>query len=461
MLLYIYYEINLYRSMTNQNAPNTLGTEKIGKLLMQYSIPAIIATTVASLYNVIDRIFIGHGVGPLAISGLALTFPFINFSAAFGSLVGSGSATMVSIRLGEKNREGAANVLGNAFTLSTLIGLTFSIVMLHFLEPILYIFGASKDTLPYAKEFMQIMLLGNVFQHLYLGMNSIMRASGAPQKAMVTTLLSVLLNLILAPIFIFWFKWGIKGAATATVCAQFFGMAWNTSHFMKKSSYLHFVSKYFKLKLRIILDIFSIGMSTFIMFVCSSLIVIIMNIQLAKYGGDFAIGAYGIMISITNLFVMIVLGFNQGMQPIAGYNYGARQFQRVKKVFRDTVIAGLCVTCSGALLVELFPSLFSSAFTTNQELIDISSHAMRLGYIMFFIVGFQMVTSNFFQSIGHAHISIFLSLSRQVIFLIPALLIWPWILGLDGVWLATPTADLLASLLTFFVLHSKIKKLEQ
>jgi putative MATE family efflux protein len=447
--------------MTNINTPNTLGTEKVGKLLMQYSIPAIIATTVASLYNVIDRIFIGHGVGPLAISGLALTFPFVNFSAAFGSLVGSGSATLVSIRLGEKNREGAANVLGNSFTLSTIIGILFSVVMLHFLEPILYIFGASKDTLPYAKEFMQIILLGNVFQHLYLGMNSIMRASGAPQKAMVTTLLSVFLNLILAPVFIFWFKWGIKGAATATVCAQFFGMVWNTTHFMKKSNYIHFVPKYFRLRLKIILNIFSIGMSTFIMFACSSLIVIIMNIKLAKYGGDFAIGAFGIMISIINLFMMVVLGFNQGMQPIAGYNYGARQLVRVKRVYRDTVFAGLCVTGFGALMIESFPSLFASAFTSNRELIDITTHAMRIGCIAFAIVGFQMVTSNFFQSIGHAHISVLLSLSRQVIFLIPALLILPGIWGLNGVWLATPAADFLSSLFTFFVLRYRMKKLEK
>jgi putative MATE family efflux protein len=445
--------------MTDQNSSHILGTEKVGKLLMQYSIPAIIATTASSLYNVIDRIFIGQGVGPLAISGLALTFPFMNLSAAFGSLIGSGAATLVSIRLGEKNRDGATNVLGNAFMLNVIIGILFSVIMLHFLDQILFVFGASKDTLPYAREFMQIIFLGNVFTHLYLGLNSIMRASGYPRKAMVTTLLTVAINLILAPVFIFGFKWGIKGAATATVCAQFFGTVWVVIHFMKKSSYVHFLKGYFKLKIKIILDIISIGMSTFIMFVCASLITIIVNVQLAKYGGDFAIGAYGILASISSLFMMIVLGFNQGMQPIAGYNFGARQFKRVKNVYKDTIFAGVCVTSFGFLLVELFPGLLSSAFTSNKELIGIASHGMRLGFIMFAIDGFQMVTASFFQSIGRARISVVLSLSRQVIFLIPALVILPGIFGLNGVWVATPVADFLAVILTISVLRYQMRKL--
>ena len=445
--------------MPDQSSPHVLGTEKIIKLLFEYSIPAIIATTTSSLYNIIDRIFIGHGVGPLAISGLALTFPLMNLSAAFGSLVGAGASTMVSIRLGEKDKQGATHILGNAFFLNVVVGIVFAIVMISFLDPILFIFGASKDTLPYAKEFMQIILGGTIFTHLYLGLNSIMRASGYPRQAMVTTLLTVVINLGLAPLFIFGFKWGIRGAAIATVCAQIFGTVWVIIHFTRKSSYVRFLKGYFRPRLKIIRDIFSIGMSTFIMFTCASLIVIIMNIKLAKYGGDFAIGAYGIIASFANLFVMIVLGFNQGMQPIAGYNFGARQFNRVKEVFRNTVIAGVCVTSFGFLLIQLFPEMLASAFTSNKELIKIATTGMHFSFALFPIVGFQMVTSSFFQSIGYAKISIVLSLSRQVIFLIPALLILPGIFGLNGAWIAVPSADIFASALTYFVLHRQLKKM--
>lgn len=445
--------------MSEQKSPNVLGTEKIGKLLWQYSLPAIVATAVSSFYNIIDRIFIGHGVGPLAISGLALTFPLMNLSAAFGSLVGVGSSAMISIRLGEKNRDGAIHILGNALFLNLVLGISYTIIMLSFLDQILFVFGASHETLPYAKDFMQIILFGNVFTHIYLGLNSIMRASGYPRQSMITTLLTVLINIILAPLFIFHFKWGIRGAATATVCAQFFGTAWGLIHFSNKKHYVHFIRGYFKPKIKIIREIFSIGISTFIMFTCASLVVLIMNVTLAKYGGDYAIGAYGIIVSVQSLFTMIVLGFNQGMQPIAGYNFGAQQYKRVKTVFKNTVIAGTCVSCCGFLLSELIPHFIAAAFTTDQNLIDITSNGMRLSMMMFPIVGFQMVTSNFFQSIGYARISVILSLSRQVIFLIPALIILPRIFSLTGAWLAAPTADLFASTLTFFILRWQLKKL--
>jgi putative MATE family efflux protein len=445
--------------MSSQKTPNVLGTEKIGKLLWQYSIPAIVATTVSSLYNVIDRIFIGHGVGPLAISGLALTFPFMNLSAAFGSLVGVGSSAMVSIKLGEKDRDGATHILGNAFILNIAVGILFSTIMLCFIDQILYMFGASKDTLPYARDFMHVILLGNVFTHLYIGMNHIIRASGYPKKSMIITLLTVGLNLILAPLFIFHFNLGIKGAALATVCAQLSGTVWGLVHLSKKSSYVHFVKGYFKPKLKIILDIFSIGMSTFIMFTCTTLIVVLVNVSLAKYGGDYAIGAFGIIASFETLFAMVVLGFVQGMQPIVGYNYGARQFPRAKKALGYTIVAGVCVTTFGFLLSEFFPRLLASAFTNNETLLDITSTGMRLTLAMFPVVGFQMVTSNFFQSIGHARVSILLSLSRQVILLIPALLILPHFFSLQGVWIATPTADLLAAVITFFVLKRQLKRI--
>jgi len=438
---------------------NDLGVEKLGKLLIQYSVPAIIATAATSLYNIIDRVFIGQGVGPLAISGLALTFPLMNITAAFGAMVGVGASSMVSIRLGQHDRQGATQILGNAVMLNIILGIIVAIVTFIFLEPILFALGASKDTMPYAKEFMQIILLGNVLIHIYHGLNNIMRASGYPGKAMATTLITVAVNIILAPIFIFVFNWGIRGAALATVFAQLIGTVSVVSHFSKISSFVHFLPGYMKLKKAIIKDIVSIGMSNFLMLICASIVVSIMNLSLRKHGGDFAIGAFGIVNSIGNLVVMIVIGFNQGMQPIVGYNYGAHQIPRVIRTFKLTIFAGTCVTSFGFLLAEIFPKLIASAFTTNSELINLAAMGMRLNLIMFPIVGFQVVASNFFQSIGKAKISIFLSLTRQVLFLIPALLILPYFWGLNGVWLGGPIADFTSSLLTILVLRWQIKKI--
>lgn len=446
-------------NISDKNSPNKLETEKIGKLLWEFSVPAIITTTATSLYNIIDRVFIGQGVGPMAIAGLALTLPLMNLAAAFGSLVGSGAATMVSIRLGQKDKDGATNILGNSVFLNVVIGIIFTIVMFLFLDPVLYFFGASKETLPYAKDFMQIILLGNIFTHLYMGLNNIMRASGYPRQSMITTLLTIGINIILAPLFIFEFKWGIKGAALATVCAQVFGTVWAVIHFCKKSSYVRFMKGHFKPKIKIIYDIFSIGMSNFIMFISMSLVIIIMNMILEKYGGDFAIGAFGIISGIQGLFAMIVLGFNQGMQPIAGYNYGAKQFDRVKSVFKKTVLAGIIVTCFGFLISEIFPHYIASAFTSNQNLIEVTITGLRLIFAVFPIVGFQMVTSNFFQSIGYARISIILSLSRQVIFFLPSLIILSYFFQLNGAWLATPAADILSTLLAYFILKHQMKKI--
>lgn len=447
--------------MGKRGNPSELGVAKVGKLLLQYSLPAITATAAASLYNIIDRIFIGQGVGPLAISGLALTFPLMNITAAFGSLVGVGAGTMVSIRLGQHDRKGATLILGNAVMLNMILSTLVAVTALLFIEPILYAIGASPETMPYAKEFIQVILAGNIFSHLYLGLNNIMRASGYPGKAMVTTLLTVAVNLALAPLFIFVFKWGIRGAALATVLAQITGTIWVILHFTKIDSFLHFLPGYMKLMKKIVKDIFSIGMSNFIMLISASIVTLIMNLSLRKYGGDFAIGAYGILGSIGNLVVMIVIGFNQGMQPIVGYNYGARQMARAFRTYKLTVFAGTCVTCSGFILAEIFPRQIASAFTTNSELIAMAAMGMRLNFILLPIVGFQVVTSNFFQSIGNAKISIFLSLSRQVLFLIPALLVLPRFLGLNGVWLGGPASDLMSSMLTFFVLRWQMKRLKQ
>lgn len=447
--------------MSRIKSPHDLGKEKVGKLLLQYSVPAIIATAAASLYNIIDRIFIGQGVGAFAISGLALTFPLMNITAAFGAMVGIGAGTMVSIRLGEHDRKGATLVLGNAVMLNIILGILVAAVTLIFLEPILYALGASKETLPYAKEFMQVILLGNVFAHLYLGLNNIMRASGYPNKAMITTLTTVIVNLTLAPIFIFVLKWGIRGAALATVIAQIIGAITAVLHFSKIESFVHFLPGYMRLKKAIIQDIVSIGMSNFFILICGSIVFIIMNLSLKKYGGDLAIGAFGIIGSIINLAAMIVIGFNQGMQPIVGYNFGAHQIPRVIRAFKLTILAATCVTCFGFLLAEVFPKLIASAFNKDSELIRLAVIGLRLNLMMFPVVGFQIVTSSFFQSIGKAKISIFLSLTRQVLFLIPAILILPHFWGLKGVWLGAPVADFTSSLLTLLVLQWQIKKLHK
>ncbi len=440
---------------------NDLGVEKVGKLLLNYSLPAIIATAAASVYNIIDRIFIGQGVGPLAISGLALTFPLMNITAAFGSMVGVGASAMVSIRLGQHDRKGATLILGNAVMLNLIFGITIGLLVFIFLEPILYALGASRDTLPFAKEFMQVILIGNVFTHLYLGLNNIIRASGYPGKAMIITLTTVVVNLVLAPLFIFVFDWGIRGAALATVIAQAVGTVTAVIHFTRLDSFVRFLPGYMKLKKVIIGDIISIGMSNFLMLLFGSLVISIFNLSLRKYGGDYAIGAFGIISSIANLAAMVVIGFNQGMQPIVGYNYGAQKISRSLRAFKLTVFAATCVTTFMFLLAEIFPRTIASAFTNNDELINLAVMGMRLNLMLFPIVGFQIVTASFFQSIGKARFSIFLSLSRQVLFLIPALLILPHFWTLKGVWLAGPVADFASSLLTLIVLRWQLGKLKK
>ena len=424
----------------------------VKQLLWQYALPAIIATTATSFYNIIDRIFIGQGVGPLAISGLALTFPIMNLGTALGTLVGAGSSAIISIRMGEKRREEAIQTLGNAFVLNMIIGILFSVLALCFLDPLLYLFGASDATLPYARDFMRVILLGNVITHLFFGLNNIIRASGYPTKAMISLLLTIGINIILAPLFIFVFHWGIKGAATATVISQSAGLVWVVSHFLSRKPYVHFTKQCFRLSGRIIGSIFSIGVAPFLIHCCACLIAILMNLQLGTYGGDKAIGAFGIINSIISLLIMIMFGFTQGMQPIVGYNWGAKQHDRAIEAFKLTIYYATAVSVIGFIAAECFPGFIARWFTDSKELIDITTKGMRIYVICLSLVGFQVVTTNFFQSIGKAGISIFLSMTRQLLFLTPLLLLFPPLFGLDGVWFATPAADLIAALVTAGVL---------
>ena len=438
--------------METKGAPTALGSERVWKLLLQYAIPSVIAMTASSLYNIIDSIFIGQGVGPLAISGLAITFPLMNLSAAFGSLVGAGAAALMSLRLGQKDYSSANAILGNVFTMNIIIGVTYSIFVLSFLDPILYFFGASKDTISYAREYMIVISMGNVVTHMYFGLNALLRASGYPAKSMYTTIISVVINIILAPIFIYVAGWGIMGAALATVIAQTSMLIWQLKMFSNKQNFIHFQKGMFKLRKKIVKDSLSIGLAPFLMNAASCVIVIIINQSLIRYGGDLQVGAYGIINRVAALFVMIVLGLNMGMQPIAGYNYGARQMDRVNKVLKQTIILATSVMIAGFLIGELFPRAVASVFTTDKELIELVIPGMRIVFIFFPIIGFQMVTSNFFQSIGIPGKAIFMSLSRQVLFLLPSLLLLPRFFGVNGVWYSLPLADIMASLITAYLL---------
>ncbi|MDR0891116.1 MAG: MATE family efflux transporter [Mediterranea sp.] len=447
--------------MAVAKTPTALGTEKIGKLLMQYAIPAIIAMTAASLYNMVDSIFIGQGVGALAISGLAITFPLMNLAAAFGSLVGVGAATLVSVKLGQKDHDTAQRVLGNVVVLNVVLGLAFSVVTLPFLDPILYFFGASKDTVGYAHDYMVVILLGNVVTHLYFGLNGVLRSAGHPQMSMYATIGTVVVNAILDPLFIYGFGWGIQGAAIATVISQLLALLWLCKLFMNKEELLHFHRGIFRMKRKIVMDTLAIGMAPFLMNVAACFVVILINKGLQRYGGDLAIGAYGIVNRLVFVFVMIVLGLNQGMQPIAGYNYGALQFDRVDRVLKITIYVATAITTLAFLVGMFMPRMAVSIFTTDEELIRLSVEGFRITVAIFPFVGFQMVTSNFFQSIGMAGKAIFLSISRQVLVLVPCLIILPQLYGQWGVWVSMPVSDLVASVIAGVMLWSQFKRFKR
>ncbi len=447
--------------MSNPTSPLDLGILPVNKLLGQYAVPAIIAMTASSLYNMVDSIFIGHGVGAMAISGLALTFPFMNLSAAFGAMVGVGASTLISVKLGQKDYQSAQQIFGNVITLTIILGLLFSVVSLAFLDPILYFFGASAETLPYAREYMQIILAGNIITHSYLTLNSVLRSVGYPRLSMNATILAVVVNTILNPLFIYGFGWGIRGSAIATVLAQTISLLWQMKVFSNPAELVHFKHGIYKLKSRIVKETLGIGMSPFLMNTCACLIVILINRGLGQYGGDLAIGAYGIVNRVAFLFIMIVIGLNQGMQPIAGYNYGAQKFDRVLKVLRITMLWGTLVTTAGFLVGELMPEWCARAFTTDEELIDIAAKGMRIVVMFYPLIGMQMVTTNFFQSIGQAGKSIFLSLTRQLLFLVPLLIILPQFMGVKGVWLAMPSADAISCIVTGTMLIIQYRKFKQ
>lgn len=438
--------------MDNKKATLELGTKPVKQLLRQYATPAIIAMTASSLYNMADSIFIGQGVNATAISGLAITFPFMNLSAAFGAAVGIGSSTLISMRLGQKDYSTANRILGNNVSLNVIIGLLLMVVCLIFINPILRFFGASDATLPYAREYMEIILLGNVFTHLYFGMNAVLRAASKPRQAMYATMFTVMLNIILDPIFIWVFDMGIRGAALATILSQMAALTWQFRLLSNKREFLHFQKHSFKIDTGLVKNIIAIGISPFSMNTCACLVVIFINNQLVHYGGDSAVGAYGISNRLAFIFFMIVMGINQGMQPIAGYNYGAQQMDRVFTVLKYSVIYATLAMTAGWVVSVFFPWPCARLFTNDPDLLRESVNAIRINMLVSPLIGSQAVITNFFQSIGKAKVSVFLSLSRQMLFLIPLAAIMPIMWGINGVWAALPASDLVAFIITIIIL---------
>ena len=433
--------------------PVELGTKPINSLIRQYAVPGIIAMTASSLYNMVDSIFIGHipEVGSLSMSGLAVTFPLMNISAAFGTLVGVGAATMISVLLGQKNYKTANKVLCNDITLNLITGIIFTLVTLVWMDPILRFFGASDATLPYARNYMFYIAIGNAVTHLYFGLNAIVRSSGNPKTAMGLTLFTVTANAILDPIFIYVLGLGIRGAALATVLCQCMALGYTLWFFLDQKKFLHLPKSLsvFQVDWKIAKDSLAIGLGPFLMNLASCIVVLFINQQLVKWGGDFALGAFGIVNRFCFLFIMVVMGFNQGMPPIAGFNYGARQFGRVKEVYVKTALWATLVCTVGFLVSELLSKPVVSIFTNDPALEEIAAKGLRRINLVFPIVGFQMVTTNLFQCLGMVKKSIFLSLSRQLLFLLPCIYILPGILESEaGVWYSFPISDLVSSIIT-------------
>lgn len=444
--------------MDNMQATLELGQKPVGRLLWQYALPAMVAMTASSLYNIIDRAMIGQVVGPEAIAGLGITFPLMNLSVAFGAAVGVGASTCISVKLGQRDYETAENLLGNTVTLNLIVGLLFMVVCLVFLDPILQFFGASDVTLPYARQFMQVILAGNMITHMYFGMNAVLRAAGKPRHAMYATLFTVGMNIVLVVAFVWWLRWGIRGAALATIVSQSLALCWQMRIFSDKRELLHLKPGIYRLKSDLVRNIVAIGVSPFLMQTTSCIIVIFMNNQFVHYGGDMAVGAYSIANSMAMVFFMFVMGVNQGMQPIVGYNFGAEKFDRMQRCLWLAIAAGTVILLFGWILCMLFPQEIARIFTTDPTLMAMSARGIRLDMLVFPIIASQAVITNFFQCIGKVKISIFLSLSRQLLFLLPLAYVLPLWWQLDGVWYSMPASDFVSFAMTWPLLFWYLKQ---
>ena len=447
-----------------------LGNSSIPRLLWYYSLPSLVGTLTGALYNIVDRIYIGQGVGALAISGLALTFPIMNLLGAFGMLVGHGAAARVSLLLGNGNTREANAILPNTFILTIFFYLIVSSLTFIFIEPILYAFGGSELTIPYASEYLRIIIPGHIFTSLSYAYTNIMRASGHPLRAMNTLILGAVLNVLLDPLFIFTFNLGIKGAAYATVVSMFVSCVWIIHFYFRKDNTLSFRaqstdnttnSSLLTPNIKLMLSILSIGLSSFLLHTATSMVNVLMNHTLQRYGGDLAIGAFGIMTSFTSLIVMAIVGMAQGMQPIVGYNYGAGHFDRVKTTLKYCISIATIITTLGCVAALILPNHIARMFTTDTQLVNITASGLSIYASTFFVVGFHIITTNYFQSIGRAGVSIFLSLSRQILLLIPFILLFPPIWHLKGAWLAQPMSNIISAIIATIILFAHIRKLSK
>ena len=448
----------------NQKQITELGTASIRSLLLKYAMPGIIAMTAMSLYNMVDSIFIGHGVGALALSGLTVAKPFMDICAAFGTLVGVGASSLVAIKLGEKDYRSANDILANVIILNVLLGAIIMVVGLFWLDPILYAFGASEATIVYAREYMEIILLGNILTHIYYGLNSMLRSVGHPRISMYATILAVSLNVILDPIFIFVLDMGVRGAALATILSQLVSVIVELIIFLNPKEVIHFHRGIWRLRRDITMRALGIGTAPFLMHMAACFVVIVLNNQLLRYGGDMEIATFGMTNRFIFFFVMIVMGIQQGMQPIVGYNYGAQLYQRMLRAFKLAVYCATCVMTSLFLLGEIWPEGFIRLFTHDEALIAQSITPARIMLAVMFAIGFPMITGNFYTSIGMAPKAIFLSLTRQVLFLIPLIIGLPLLfesLGIApiwGVWWSWPISDSLSVITAMIVFNRDMRK---
>lgn len=439
-----------------------LGNAPVGKLLLKYSLPAVVGTVINAVYHIIDSIVIGHAIDdPNVVSGIAVTFPVMNLVTALGMLIGAGAATRISIVLGQKDMKIAETILGNCVQLTLIIGLIYVAVFATFMDPILRMFGASDNSIPYAREFMLWVLPGCVLMNLTFSYNNVMRASGYPAKAMYTNIIGALINICLAPLFLFGFKWGIRGAAWATDISMLITAIWVMSHFFNKKNTLHFVRGTFRFNWPVIRGVLYIGMAPFLINVCGSAINAIVNNTLLQYGGDNAIAAVVVFNRYVTIFVFVIIGICQGMQPIVGYNYGTGNFTRLIRTFTLAAVSGVIVSTCGSLIGAFNPNTIAAMFMQDENQIACAVNCLKITTLTFWMVGFQIVTTNLLQALGMAAKSIFLSLTRQIIFMIPLLFILPGFWGLDGVWASYPIADFLSTMVAIGMLTVLIKKIRQ
>ncbi|NMC33892.1 MAG: MATE family efflux transporter [Veillonellaceae bacterium] len=438
-----------------------LGEEKISKLLRSYSVPAIIGMVVNALYNVVDSIFVGQGVGEIGLVAVTLAFPLMVVLMAVGMFVGLGAAALVSIRLGQQDKDGAEMILGNAVTLMIILVLLTTAVSLSFLDSLLVLLGATPEVMPYARDFSTIILAGSIFMHVSFGINNLIRAQGDPKTALKTMLIAALLNAVLNPLFIFGFHMGIKGSAWATVLAQAVATVWVLAYFIRGAGTMRLQIKNLPLRREIVAGIARIGMAPFLLQLSASLVMVILNYQLLAYGGVLAVAAFGIVNRVLMLSLMPVMGISQGAQPIIGFNYGAGNYRRVIEVVKLATFAATAFCCLGFLAILLFDEPIVRLFNGNVELVRLGATGLKTFLALLPIIGVQLIGANYFQAVGKAKYAIVFNLLRQIILLIPLVYILPKFFGLMGIWLAGPISDLVASVVTAWFVAREIKNLER